>query len=221
MKRTYWIGLALVGSLAAWGFAHAGDDADDHHMMHSGMGGMMGEEGHHAEQPGHSHEHMMLHHGQVAMTEHHHFETVFQPDGVRIYCYTEGQAPAGVGKTTGKVDMKYQDGRTAEVDLTDTQPKKGDTTVYYCPGHPDATQMEPGICKQCGGMELMKQDFLFAPMDLSKVAPGSMKMTAHLKGMGGDEPEATFTETFQGMSSDIDNDHDEHDEHHEEHPDAH
>ncbi|MHC4278006.1 MAG: efflux RND transporter periplasmic adaptor subunit [Planctomycetota bacterium] len=29
--------------------------------------------------------------------------------------------------------------------------------VYYCPVHPDVTSTEPGVCEECGGMELIKK----------------------------------------------------------------
>ena len=148
------------------------------------------------EAPGHSHERAMLHQGQVSMTKQHHFESLFAPDGIRVYLYDQNQVPMQVGKATGTVTVKSKDGSSHELKLQRTEPKEGEHTAYFCPSHPDETQMEPGICKQCGTMKLMMQDYLFAPIDLSKVVPESTKATVHVKGLAGDEPEATFTETI-------------------------
>lgn len=135
------------------------------------------------------------------MTKQHHAETVFAPDGIRVSLYSEKQAPIMVEKATGTASLKFKDGTTNQVALVTEAPKEGDKAVYFCPMHKDVVQMEPGICKQCGGMKLFAQDALFAKVDLSKVEPGTMKVTFHIKGLKGIEREATFTETFMGMGA--------------------
>jgi hypothetical protein len=203
MRKHQWIAtLSLAAGLVAWNAAQAGDEHPHGKSGHQEKA-THGEEGHPAgshdsESGAHSHERAMLHGGQVTMTEQHHFETVFAPDGVRIYLYGRSQVPMASGKATAKVGLRYQDGSTAEIEAKRVEPKEGEPTAYFCPGHPDATQMEPGICAQCGTMELMKQDYLFAPVDLSEVKPGTLKATVRVSAMSGEEAEAVFTETYLG-----------------------
>jgi len=196
MNRRSWISLAAFAVAITLGSSHAALAGEEGHHDHSGTMPMHSEEG---EAAGHSHERAMLHGGQVAMTRAHHFETVFSTDGIRVYPYTAAQNPMQVGDCAGTVTLKTEDGKTQELKLQKVEPKKGDLTAYFCPGHPDATQMEPGICKQCGTMKLMAQDYLFAPFDLAQVKPGTMKAVFHLKGMDGKEKEAIFTQPVAVM----------------------
>jgi hypothetical protein len=184
-------------TVSAWAvMALAGDD------MHSQMGHGKMKEAHSGEEaPGHSHDQCQYHGGLVSMTKQHHFETVFSPDGIRIYRYSGSQVPMQVQKAEGAVTLKFKDETKKEIPFTPVMPDENETTVYFCPGHPEATQMEPGICEACGTMKLMTQDYLFAEADLSNVKPGSMKAVVHIKGMTGSEPEVLFTEAFEGFVS--------------------
>ncbi len=149
------------------------------------------------EAPGHSHEKCELHGGQVTMTKQHHFETVFAPDGVRVFIYSAEQTPLPVGKAVGTVTLEYKDGTTRQVPLAAEKPAEGQPAVYYCSMHPAQTQMAPGKCAICG-MNLIPQYSLAAKADLSKVPPGTLKAVVRLAGLEGTEPEATFTETYTG-----------------------
>lgn len=141
----------------------------------------------------HSHEMAMRHGGQVAMTKQHHFETVFLPSGVEVYLYTAEQAPMMAEKATGTVTFKFKDGKTKTLPMAIAAPKEGEQAVYFCPMHPKVVQMEPGVCKLCGGMKLYRQDRLAASIDLSKVEPGAVEATFDIAGLAGPEPTAKFT----------------------------
>jgi hypothetical protein len=158
---------------------------------------------------GHSHEKCQLHGGQVSMTKENHFETMFAPDGIRVYRYSGGQVPMMVGKVKGTATLQFKDGAKKEIDLAQVAPADEEATAYFCPEHPEATQMEPGVCEACGSMGLMKQDYLFGQADLSEVEPGSMKAVVKIEGMGGTEPDVVFTVH-----------HSEGTHHHEEHVEA-
>ncbi len=128
------------------------------------------------------------------MTEAHHFETVFAPDGIRIYMYSEGQNPLPMDKVSGTVTLKDKAGAAREVKLVANTPKKGEPVVYYCTMYDSTPQMTPGKCPVCG-MNLVPQGGLFAAADLSKATPGSIKAVVQLTGLDGDEKKVTFTET--------------------------
>ncbi len=140
-----------------------------------------------------------LHGGRLATTKGHVFETVFAPDGVRIYTYATSEAPAMTRDTDGKVTFELKTGSNKDVPLARKVPKEGEPTVYFCPMHSQVVQTEPGICKLCGGMKLFTQDYLFAPYDLSKTAPKDVKVLVTLSKLEGEEATASFTETFHGF----------------------
>ncbi len=187
------LGLGLAAGVPAVRAQSGGHGDDTHASMHgTGRGG---------ETPGHSHEKCELHLGQVSMTKAHHFETVFAADGIRIYFYTGDQSPLLVEKAEGKATLRFKDGTSREIPLVLQKPKEGERTVYFCPMHEDVVQMEPGECLKCGGMRLFAQDYLYAKADLSKVEPGALEATIRIKGLSGGEPEALFTETYEGAAT--------------------
>lgn len=153
-----------------------------------------------AEPSGHSHARCELHGGTVTMTRNHHFETLYAPDGIRIFTYSADQAPQMAEKAKGRMTLKFKDGRTQELPMVAKKPLKGETTVYFCPMHKDLVQMEPGVCPKCGGMTLYVQDYLYGAVDLSQVEPGTLKAVIRIEGLAGPEADATFTETFQGWA---------------------
>jgi hypothetical protein len=157
------------------------------------------------EAKGHSHEACELHGGQVAMTKAHHFETVFGEDGVRVYRYSGAQKPELIGSAGGAVTLKFKNGtsRTVPFVARAADAKGGD--VFFCTMHPDQMKREPGACPVCN-MKLVAQSHLFAAVDLRKVEPGTLKASISIKGLGGDETEAAFTETFQGAAHHGDHD---------------
>jgi hypothetical protein len=142
-----------------------------------------------------------LHGGQVTMTQSHHFETLFAADGIRIFTYSADQAPQMTEKAKGVVALKFKDAPAQEIALVLQQPQKGEQTVYFCPMHKDVVQMEPGICKQCGGMKLFAQDYLYAKADLSKVALGTLEAVVALEGLKAPEAKVTFTQPFLAMAA--------------------
>jgi hypothetical protein len=193
MNRSQAIIAVVAGvALAAWGarsLAHEG-----HHEVPKAPQAA-GEK-----TPGHSHEQSELHGGEAAMTKAHHFETVWTPDGLRIYVYTGEQAPAMVEKATGSVTFHMKDGTSKVVPLAKQAPDTNESpAVYFCPMHPEVVQSEPGICTLCGSMKLFTQDRLFAPMDLAKAEPGTVKAVVKLSGLQGAEKETTLTASFTGF----------------------
>jgi len=218
--RALGAGIVVVAGGAALAFAGMGSDQQGHgghmkgggdstgsggHMMGQSddtgnMGGNMQGMSHHGDHEtmsGHSHERCELHGGRVAMTKHNHFETTFGPHGIRVYCYTDDQHPMRVGDVTGTATLRFKDGTTKEVPLTRVEPEKGKAGVYFCPTDPTIVQDQPG---KCGDTKLVAQDFLQGKVDLAGMEPGSMKVVLSMKNLGGDEPEATFTEAFHGFS---------------------
>lgn len=166
---------------------HSGDMTGHSNAQHTGDAQM-------GEQAGHSHERCELHSGRVTMTQAHHFETLFAPDGVRLYMYSAEQNPIPMDKVTGSVTIKDASGNSREVKLVPNVPKKGEPTVYFCTMHDSPPQFTPGKCPNCG-MTLVPQGGLFGAVDLSKAQPGSVKAVVHLTGLEGQEKEVTFTET--------------------------
>jgi hypothetical protein len=147
------------------------------------------------EPSGHSHAKSELHGGHVTMTRNHHFETLFSPDGIRIFTYTADQAPQMTEKAKGRVTLTFKDGSTKVLPLVMQRPSDREKTAYFCPMHQDVVQMEPGVCPKCGGMKLYAQDYLFGKADLSGVEPGSLKASVAIEGLAKPETEVTFTET--------------------------
>ena len=197
-RNLAWLaGMALlIGAASRPSLAHQPTSEEQGMPGHS-MHGNSGEE-----MSGHSHQMSMLHGGMVTMTKDHHFETVFGEDGMRIYMYTGQQVPARFAQVTGTALLKFKDGRTEQVPLTVQKPLEGDEVAYFCPGHPQATQMHPGVCDTCGGMPLQAQNYLLGKVDLAGVQPGSVKAVVDIRGLGGEEPAVTFTETYEGMMED-------------------
>ena len=151
------------------------------------------------EAKGHSHEACELHGGQVAMTKAHHFETVFGEDGIRVYRYSAAQKAELIGGAAGSVTLKFKDGPSRVIPFVSRNAAAEAGDIYFCTMHPDQVKREPGACPLCG-MKLVAQSHLYAAVDLRKVEPGTLKASISIKGLGGDEPEAAFTETFQGAA---------------------
>ncbi len=140
---------------------------------------------------------LALHGGQLAVAGRYHFETVYAGDDLRLYVYTPNRIPQKAGALEGTVTVEYSDGTARTVDLTPAAAKEGETVVYYCPMHPQATSMEPGQCDLCGGMELMAQDFLHGKVDLSKAEPGRTELVVAVDGLGAKGETVSFTERYE------------------------
>jgi hypothetical protein len=143
-------------------------------------------------QPAHSLEKSQLHGGRATMTKAHHFETALSRDGVRIYRYTAGQAPAEIDQATGTATLGFKDGTKKELPLVKKVPVEGESAVYFCPMHEQVVQTEPGVCEACGGMKLILQDYLYGEADLSHVDPVAMSAMLRIDGLAGEEPSVTF-----------------------------
>lgn len=141
------------------------------------------------------HPSVALHMGHIVEAGDHHFETVYLPHGVRVYFYAANGVPMKVGAAKGKATIRSADGKATTVALAPAVPKEGEPTAYFCPGHPDATQMEPGICAGCGTMKLMSQDYLEGPADLSKTPKGA-KVEIVLENLKGAKSPVGFTGEF-------------------------
>ena len=131
--------------------------------------------------------------GKTWQSKEHIFETVFMPDGVRVYMYSTTKSPQALDGAAGTVSLKFKDGTTKDVTLAVQAPASGDKALYYCTMHPEVVKTEPGNCPKCN-MALVEQNRLFGAQDLSQVKPGDIKATVHLTGLGGTESEVSFTE---------------------------
>lgn len=97
---------------------------------------------------GHSQE-MAIHGGEVTMTPHHHFETLFIPGGIHLYVYDENQKPVEVTKDTkATVALETKDGKTVSLDMSYLGPdaKAGRTQACLAAAH-DFGDMKPGTMK--------------------------------------------------------------------------
>jgi hypothetical protein len=197
----------LAGFIALAAFVWPAVILAQHAGMHDAeqqMHGMVeGQAGDGMEQvAGHSHDMAMRHGGAVAMTKAHHFESVWSKDGLRLYLYTDAQAPLAVGKAAGTVTFLLKNGASQEVVFAKEAPGAQETPiVYFCPMHPEVVQMAPGVCPKCGGMKLFVQDRLVAKRNLAEAVPGALKAVVKIAGLAGDEKEVTFTETFTGLNA--------------------
>lgn len=133
-----------------------------------------------------------LHGGQVSRTPAGDFETVFAPDGVRVYLYTAEGAPAMVEGAGGSAVITRPGGKPVETKLAMEVPAKGEDAVYFCPMHAEVVQRTPGECAKCGGMKLYVQNRLFGKTDL-KAPAGSIRAEVTIGGLPGEGKQATFT----------------------------
>ena len=98
---------------------------------------------------GHSHAMAEIHGGEATMTPHHHFETLFVPDGIRLYVYDVNQKPVAITKDTkAAVTLQTKDGKTASVKLEYLAPdeKAGRTQACLAAAH-DFGDMKPETMK--------------------------------------------------------------------------
>jgi len=140
------------------------------------------------------------HDGVVAKTKHHCFETVFAPGDVSVYMFDAEMAPLLMQRVKTVCTLTLQGSSPKEVPLTLATPGKDEKTLFFCPMHPNVAQTMPGKCEACGGMELIPQDCLRGPIDLTKSSPGNVKATITIKGMKGEESEATYTVAWAAPS---------------------
>jgi hypothetical protein len=124
------------------------------------------------------------------------FETVATPEGICVYGYDTNGTPMRLDKASGTVTVHMADGTSREADLKPQDTVAGEPTAYFCPVHPDATQLEPGICRQCGGMKLTAQDVMFGAMNMWGVA-GALRAEVALKDVPGEKEPVTFVATVQ------------------------
>jgi hypothetical protein len=137
-----------------------------------------------------------LHGGKVNTTSDHAFETVFGPDGIRVYVYKADQTPLLVGVVEGTAVVNFADGSRRELALEKKSPADDEEAIYFCPAHPGVVQTGPGTCA-ADGKELAVQDYLFGKTDLSNAELGVATATVALAGLDGREPSATFVVTSE------------------------
>lgn len=192
-----WTGLAVVlAVMAAGGLASVAA-----HCGSCGAGGGSaatsghGHDGHdHAVCEGHSHEMSTLHGGTVTVEAGRHFETLFSPDGIRVYAYEANQVPTMLGGIAeGTAKITYTNGKQQIVPLKRTEPGENETIVYFCPGHPQATQTEPGICKACGTMQLLEQVHLYGDVDLSAGSVKGLEAVIEVSGLRGTDAPVRYS----------------------------
>lgn len=208
------MGLALVGASTAVAQEKKGDD------MKMGKMEMQGKDHHEEGAMGHSHEACEIHGGSVTMTPHHHFETLFTPEDIRIYAYTEDQAPINELKDAKvSLTLEKKDGKPEMLSMKYMAPdmKAGRSQGYFEARH-DLSKMEQGMMKATFTITGMgKEPVTFkTPVVLSHPVVYSCPM----------HPEATAMDPVPcpkcGMAmvktgGSMDEDHDEHEHGHEDH----
>ncbi len=113
----------------------------------------------------------LLHGGVVMNTRQHVFETVLTDEGVRLYLYDAARRPLGVAGVKGQVRLEFPDGKARLVELT--------------PRYPDEA--------------IPEQEFLFGPVDLAGVLPGTLRAAVELRHLKGPENEIDFAESVTAI----------------------
>ncbi len=136
-----------------------------------------------------------LHGGAVVKTKAHSFEIVPAPDGIRVYLYDQDGSPMLADATAGTMTFAVGDSSKREIALSPRTPGAGKAAVYFCTMHPDFVRDAPGRCDECG-MSLVPQSCLFATTDFMAGRSRTIETTFAIRGLAGEEEEATFTRTW-------------------------
>lgn len=187
--------LAGCGSCGAGNAKAAGSGDTKAHSGHGEMKSHMDHEGTATSGEMAEHSAVDLHHGQVTEAAGHHFETVMSPDGIRLYLYAANGIPMKASGLKGKAVVTPAGGESQTIELAPAEPKKDDTTAYFCPGHAQATQMKPGICTACGTMELIPQNYLEGKADFSSFGKGA-KVQVLVENLKGSDGPVAFNQEF-------------------------
>jgi len=169
----------LIAGLAVLMMAAPPVKAQHDHGSHDQ--GVMEKSGHdeHGEMMGHSHEKAELHQGVVMMTKAHHFETVYMPEGIRLYAYDAKQGQSSAKGIEGRATLMFKSGEPRTIAMT---------------FHEGGT-MDDG---KEGKTHL--QDYLFAPVDLSDASATPVRVKFTLNKLSGEEGESVeFVEPFEGL----------------------
>ena len=135
-----------------------------------------------------------LHGGAVTSTAVHRFESVLSPKGLFVYAYKSTGAPMMTAPATGTATLRWPDGATKELTLTEEDPSAGEPAIYFCPMHQEVVRSVPGVCELCGGMVLYTQDRLAGRVDLTRVGPTAIQATIRLTNLSPNEPQVEFTQ---------------------------
>ena len=165
---------------------------------------------------GHSHAKAEMHGGSVFMSQLHHFEVVFKPNGIRVYLYDGRQKPLSAKGVKGQVTLKFRDGKS------ETLPLQVVAATKMMEHKDEKGKMHEGMHekqeKSHHDSMPMSMQYLQAKVDLSKISAGQMKAVFSLEGLPNEkETKATFTETFRGLKKAAKSHHnDEKGDHHKE-----
>jgi len=143
--------------------------------------GSMGMSGHdkQREAMGHSHEKSELHGGMTMMTKAHHFETVYMPDGIRLYAYDGKQGQSSTKGLEARAYLMYKTGEPKVI------------AMLYRGG---------AVVEGSDKGKAPLQDYLFAPVDLSDSTVLPVRVKFSLKKVSGEEGESVeFVQPYAGV----------------------
>jgi hypothetical protein len=118
------------------------------------------------------------HMGELVRSEEYGFETVYMPDGIRLYSYLPDLKSIPAREFQGRAVMAYKDG------------KRDSIRLKYIEGDMVGE----------AGKQTRTHDYLFAPVDLSKAAPGSFEATFYVFETAEEEPLIVFTQKYAGST---------------------
>ena len=124
-------------------------------------------------------EKMPHHQGKLAKVEKYEFETVYLPDGIRVYVYQPGVMPIPAREFQGRVVLTYKDGKTESL------------RVKYIDGDWIGE----------GNEQTKTHDYLFGPVDLSKADSGSFDAAFYIYETAEEDPSMEFTQKFASLTA--------------------
>jgi len=150
----------------------------DHSSHDQGSMGMRGQD-EKAEMMGHSHEKSELHSGMSMMTKAHHFETVYMPDGIRLYVYDSKQGQSSAKGIEARASLMYNAGESKTIAM-----------LYH----------EGAAVGEGKEKEVQLQDYLFAPVNLTDSAGLPVRVKFTLGKLPGEKGESVeFMQPFDGL----------------------
>jgi hypothetical protein len=118
------------------------------------------------------------HLGELTRSEEYGFETVYMPDGIRVYTYLPDMKPIPAREFQGRAVLAYKDGSRDSI------------RFKYIEGDQIGE----------GNKQVRSHDYLFAPVDLSKADKGSFDATFYIFETAEEEPLIVYTQSYAGLT---------------------
>lgn len=131
--------------------------------------------------------------GILTQSGEHQFETVFAPDGIRVYLNSPGGHPEIFESASGVATLEFPGGQAVAIPLVPGAPGRSESATYFCPMHKNVVRAAPGVCDACGGMKLVVQNRLFGAVDLSKITPGTIAAQIQISGLDGPKSKTSYS----------------------------